>query len=57
MGICPSCKHPVSTRYGCGPCGVKSKDLITLKESEAQVKEAFRQWEADNEQDEQHIFE
>jgi hypothetical protein len=54
MGICPICKHAASMQDGCDPCGTKCKDLLTLKESRALVKENLRRWELVNESDETH---
>lgn len=48
MGICPICKHAVSMQDGCDPCGTKCRDLMTLKESRALVKENLRRWESVN---------
>lgn len=52
MGICPTCKHAASMQNGCDLCGTKCKDLLTLKESRALVKENLRRQELTNESDE-----
>lgn len=49
MGVCPQCKHPASMRNGCGPCGTKPRDLMTLKEAQASANGAIQQWRAEME--------